>query len=172
MTTDPFDVPRPDPSILVSAKGDEEQRLWFVGIGAGLVVGTAVLVALLSALEAALPENWFGALGNANAVPLGLVFAAIGVGHFTLSEAFLGIVPPRGTWGGLWQVPAPGADKLGWSYSEYHTYWTGAAEVASGVLLAASGVGLVPMAVQRVDAFLMLLLCVAVPACLPDLLTD
>ena len=162
MNVDPFDVPRPDPAILVSAKEGSEQQLWVAGISAGLVVGTSVLVALLSVLENALPEGWFGTLGNANAVPLGLIFAAIGAAHFAKKEVFLGIVPPKGTWGGLWQVPAPGADELKLSYAEYHVYWTGAAEVGGGLLMAASGVGLLPIAVQRVDAFLLLLLCAAV----------
>ena len=159
---DPFDVPRPDPAILVSAKDEDEQRLWFAAIGAGLAVASALLVTVLSAAEVALPEGWFSTLGNANAVPLGVTFAAIGVAHFTLKEAFLDIVPPIGTWGGLWQVPAPGADELKLSYAEYHTAWTGVVEIVGGLALSASGFGLLPMAAQRVDAFLMLLLCIAV----------
>ena len=126
---DPFDVPRPDPAILISAKDGDVQKLWFAGINAGLIVSSAVVVQILSAIESLLPEGWFGAVGNAGAVPLGLLFAAIGVSHFTMKETFLGIVPPKGTWGGLWQVPAPGAEELKLSYEEYHTYWTGAAEV-------------------------------------------
>lgn len=162
MQTDPFDVPRPNPAILISAKSDSDQKLWVAGIGAGLVAGTGVLVSCLTLLEDILPDVWFATLGNLNAVPLGLIFAALGAAHFAKKEIFLGIVPPLGTWGGLWQVPAPGSDKLGLSYAEFHTYWTGAAEIGGGVLLAASGLGLVPMAVQRVDAFLMLLLTLAV----------
>ena len=159
--SDPFDVPRPDPAILVSAKDGKSQQLWVAGIGAGLTASTAITVSLLSVVEDVLPDA-FGALGNANAVPLGLVFAAIGAAHFAKKEIFLGIVPPKGTWGGLWQVPAPGAKELQLSYEEFHTFWTGAAEIAGGLLLAASGVGLVPATVQRVDALFMLLLCVAV----------
>ncbi len=162
MQADPFDVPRPEPAILISAKPPDEQKLWIGGISGGLLVSTALLVTLLSALESALPTGWFGTLGNLNSVPLGLVFAALGAAHFAKKETFLGIVPPLGTWGGLWQVPAPGAEKLGLSYEEYHTYWSGAAELLGGLLLAASGVGLVPVAVQQFDAFLMLLLTLAV----------
>lgn len=162
MKVDPFDVPRPDPAILISAKSDDEQKLWFAGINGGLLAGTAVLVSLLTALENVLPPGWFATLGNLNTVPLGLIFVAIGAAHFAQKEAFLGIVPPTGTWGGLWQVPAPGAEKLGLSYAEYHTYWTGVAELGGGLLLAASGIGLVPMSIQRLDALLMLLLTLVV----------
>ena len=162
MQADPFDVPRPDPGILISAKPPDEQKLWIGGISGGLLVGTTVLVTILSAVESALPPGWFGTLGNLNAVPLGLVFAALGAAHFAKKETFVGIVPPVGTWGGLWQVPAPGAEKLGLSYEEYHTFWSGAAELLGGLLLAASGIGLVPVAVQQFDAFLMLLLTLAV----------
>ena len=162
IAADPFDVPRPDAERLVSAKSDDDQKLWLAGIGTVTVVSTALLVSALSLLEGLLPDGWFAAVGNANAVPLGLLFAAIGVAHFTAKEMFIGIVPPKGTWGGLWQVPSPGADELGLSYAEYHTYWTGAAEMGGGLLLAASGVGLVPIAAQRLAAFLLLLLTAAV----------
>ena len=161
-TQDPFNVPRPDPAILISARPPDEQKLWIGGISAGLLVSTVLIVTLLSAVESALPAGWFGTLGNLGSVPLGLVFAALGAAHFAKKETFLGIVPPLGTWGGLWQVPAPGAENLGLSYAEYHTYWSGAAELLGGLLLAASGVGLVPVAVQQFDAFLMLLLTLAV----------
>lgn len=161
MQTDPFDVPRPDPSILISAKTPEEQKLWIGGITGGLAVGTVILVSLLSGIESALPTGWFGALGNIGTVPLGLIFALLGVAHFAKKETFLGIVPPKGTWG-LWQVPAPGAEELGLSYEEYHTYWTGVCELGGGLLLAASGFGLVPEFVQQFDAFLLFLLTLAV----------
>jgi len=162
MQTDPFDVPRPDPSILISAKTPDEQKLWVGGISGGLLASTAILVAILSAIENALPSGWFGTLGNIGAVPLGLIFAALGAAHFAKKETFTGIVPPIGTWGGLWQVPAPGAENLGLSYEDYHTYWTGACELLGGLLLAISGIGLVPEVVQQFDAFLLFLLTLAI----------
>ena len=128
--------PKPDPAILVSAKDDATQRAYFGGICGGIALG---------GLDAALPAGWFGAFRDfAWPVPLGAIFAAAGVGHFALRDAFLPIVPPRGAWGGLWQVPAPGADALGVTYAEYHCYWSGAAELAGGVGLAGAGLGLAP----------------------------
>lgn len=162
MGIDPFDVPRPDPAILISAKPSDEQKLWVGGMGVILIATTAATVSLLSAVESALPYGWFGTLGSAFSVPLGLIFAALGAAHFAKKETFLGIVPPPGTWGGLWGVPAPGAEELGLSYEEYHTYWTGACELAGGLILAASGLGLLPEAVQRLDASLLFLLTLAV----------
>ena len=159
---DPFDVPRPDPAILVSAKPEAEQKLWIAGIGAGIAAGVAVLVALISAIDPLLPADVVSFVGNANAVLIGLFFAGLGVAHFAVKDAFTGVVPPLGTWGGLWQVPAPGAEELKLSYAEYHVAWTGVAEVGGGLLLAASGLGLVPAALQQVDAFLLFLLTIAV----------
>lgn len=161
---DPFDVPRPDPSILISAKSPFEQKLWIAGISIGLLGGTYLLVTILSALENGLfPDTgWFGYLGNWGTVPLGTLYALIGVTHFVQKETFTGIVPPIGTWGGLWQVPAPGAEELDLSYEEYHTYWTGIAEVLGGLILAATGLGILPQWIQQCDAFLLLLLTLAV----------
>ena len=70
MQTDPFDVPRPDPSILISAKSPFEQKLWIAGISAGLFGGTFVLVSILTTLEGFAPDL-FGFLGNLSTVPLG-----------------------------------------------------------------------------------------------------
>jgi uncharacterized membrane protein len=88
---------------------------------------------------------------------------AAGVTHFTMKETYTAMVPPKGTWGGLWQVPAPYLEKIfkdAVSYEEYHVYWSGVAEIGGGLLLLASfGFGIVPMVVPAFLIFL-LLICV------------
>lgn len=152
---------RPDPSILLSAQGDTAQRVGVGLIGAGVLGGTVVTVNLLSALESVLPDGWFALWRDFTwPLPLGLIFMAAGVGHFVAKDSFSAIVPPMGTWGGLWQVPAPGADKVGLSYADYHTYWTGICEFGGGALLVAAGVGGVwPV---QIPAFLLFWLVAAV----------
>jgi uncharacterized membrane protein len=140
---------RPDPSILLSAQDDRTQRLGFIGISTSLALGTVGAVQFLSLVESILTTTivpisagWFQFVREtAGPVALGVLFAAAGVAHFVLSHTFGVMVPPRGTWGGMWQVPALGAEQLGWSYAEYHTYWTGVAELAGGIFLMASALG-------------------------------
>eukprot|EP00980_Cylindrotheca_fusiformis_P002789 scaffold667_cov117-Cylindrotheca_fusiformis.AAC.6 len=153
-------VARPDPSILVSAQSDEKQRAIVIAIGLGILGGTSVVVNFLSGLGDILPYGFLdNLLGFTIPVPLGLVFTFVGGTHFVYKDEYAAIVPPKGTWGGLWNVPAPGADKLGLTYEEYHALWSGAAEIGGGLLLVLGGLNAVPI---QLPALLLFLLTLAV----------
>lgn len=152
---------RPDTSILLAAQSDANQKLGIAAIVGSLGAGFFATVQLLTVVEDVLPTGWYEAWRDYTwPVPMGLIFFAAGISHFALKDTYTPMVPPLGTWGGLWQVPAPGADKLGLSYAEYHTFWTGAAEVGGGALLIAAGLfHVVPV---QIPAFLLFLLVVSV----------
>jgi uncharacterized membrane protein len=160
-------VERPDPKVLLSARDGETQKAGIAAIVAALAVGTYLCVQALTALEHLLPSGWFEAWRYYTwTVPMGAIFLLAGISHFALKDTFTSFVPPMGTWGGLWQVPAPGADKLGLTYEEYHSYWTGIAEIGGGLLLILSGFPFnVPLIPTQVPAFLLFLLtCAVTPA--------
>ena len=153
------DVERPDPSVLLSAQPEKFQRLGFVAICVSILVGTVFVVNLLSGLENLLPDGWFEVWRDFTwPLPFGLIFSAAGVAHFAMKDTFTAMVPPKGTWGGLWQVPAPGADKLGLTYEEFHTYWSGICEIGGGILLIIGGFNQSP----HLPAFLLFLLTATV----------
>lgn len=157
-------VERPDPSILLAAQSDTTQKLGILMIVASLGLGTVAIVNLLSVLEAILPDGWYSAWRDYTwPIPFGLIFIAAGVTHFTMKETYTAMVPPKGTWGGLWQVPAPYLGQIfkdTISYEEYHVYWSGLAEIGGGLLLLASfGFHIVPMIIPAFLLFL-LLICV------------
>ena len=132
-------------------------------ISAAIVVGTIISVQLLSGLENLLPDGWFAAWRDYTwPLGLGLIFTAAGVSHFTVKEAFCNIVPPYGCWGGLWKVPYP--EFLGLSYEEFHTIWTGVAEIVGGLWLIASGLGVVDVSPSVPSALLGLLVLAITPA--------
>jgi uncharacterized membrane protein len=83
----------------------------------------------------------------------------VGVLHFVAKDNFVKIVPPKGSWGGLWQAPSPFAEQLGVTYEEYHTYWTGIAEFIGGIWLLAGGLHFTD---TQVPAALLFLLTVGV----------
>lgn len=60
---------------------------------------------------------------------LGVIYAAAGVTHFTLEDAYVNIYPSKGAWG-FWNLP--GSPK-------FHVQWTGAAEILGGVGLLIGG---------------------------------
>jgi uncharacterized membrane protein len=156
---------RPDPSTLIAAKDATTQRLAVVTAFAALAAGTTACINLWHGPGEALTNAMLGSNGfeklTATIFPLvfGFVFAVVGVLHFVAKDNFVLIVPPRGTWGGLWQAPAPFADEFGVTYEEYHTYWTGIAEFLGGLWLFISGLGLTDTQVPAILLFL-LTICV------------
>lgn len=60
---------------------------------------------------------------------LGAIYAAAGVTHFTLQDAYENIYPQKGAWG-IWYLPGS---------AEFHVKWTGVAEILGGVGLLIGG---------------------------------
>jgi uncharacterized membrane protein len=98
-------------------------------------------------------------LGVAVPIPVGLLYILLGVSHFVYKDGYAAVVPPNGSWGGLWSIPAPGAKQLGLSDAEYHVLWTGLAEIGGGALLVLGGLNVIPI---QIPAFLLFLLTLAV----------
>lgn len=107
---------------VVSSQPEDTQRTVFAGILAAIAAGTVLSCSVLGpAISAYLPsflqvhgDSWF---------PLGPIFMAAGVAHFTEEQGFKNMYPHQGAWG-LWYLP--GSDK-------FHVQWTGVAEVLGGL---------------------------------------
>jgi len=151
---------RPNPSVLLAAQSPLVQKLGVLGICTILGGGTLASIHLLTLLEEVMPYGWYDFWRDATwPIGFGGIYLAAGIAHFTSKQAFVNIVPPYGTWG-LWKVPAPGAQTLGLTYGEYHTYWTGIAEIGGGILLLGSL--LTDNIPVEVPSFLLFLLTIAV----------
>ena len=165
-------IPRPDPAILLSSQSDSVQQLGILAIATTLGLGTYGVIQGLTLLEQILPLGWYTTWRDVTwPVPFGLIFIAAGIAHFVMKDTFTAMVPPKNTWGGLWQVPAPFLEEISslttsrpLSYAEYHVYWSGLAEIGGGLLLIVSFIhpNWVPMSIPALLIFL--LLCVVTPA--------
>jgi uncharacterized membrane protein len=154
------EVESPDASILLSAQSDSMQQVGVIGIGAGILGGTFLIVEFLSWLQTSLPAGFFDTVLDFTVpIPLGLLYILLGATHFVYKDGYAAIVPPIGSWGGLWNVPAPGAKQLGLSNADYHVFWTGLAEIGGGILLILGGLNAIPI---QIPAFLLFLLTLAV----------
>jgi len=160
----PTTTTRPDPAVLLSSADQNTQKLGIAAIVGGLTAGTAVSGQVLNYLEVVLPTSLYDPFYTVLPVVLGTVIAAAGVAHFAIEDTFTSFVPPRGTWGGLWQVPAPGAEQLGITYEQYHNYWTGIAEIGGGILLIMGRFHIVVPNIQIPAALLFLLVAAVTPA--------
>ena len=82
----------------------------FFTVSGAVIVGTILTIGFLSGFEDFLPNGWFLAWRDFM-WPLGLVLilTMAGVSHFTVTNTFRNTVR---RWGGLRQVPAPGARVL------------------------------------------------------------
>jgi uncharacterized membrane protein len=161
-------VERPDPSILLSSQSDTIQQLGIVGIVSALGIGTYGIIQVLTLLEQILPYGWYATWRDYTwPIPFGLIFITAGVAHFTMKETFTAMVPPKNTWGGLWQIPTPFIESISstlktpLSYAEYHVYWSGIAEASGGLLLIISFFfpNIIPVTIPAFLIFL-LLICV------------
>lgn len=121
-----------DPSTLISAKDDRTQQLNFILICGGVLGGSIVFLNLYNILEVVLPSPIFAPFYTVLPYVLSSAFIAAGIAHFAIEDTFTSFVPPRGSWGGLWQVPSPGSDQMGLTYEQYLSFLSGIAEILVG----------------------------------------
>ena len=121
-----------DPSTLISAQDDQTQQTSFILISSGILAGSIVFLNLYNFLEVVLPPAIFDPFYTVLPYVLSFAFISAGIAHFAVEDTFTSFVPPKGSWGGLWQVPSPGSEELGLTYEQYHSFWSGIAEVLVG----------------------------------------
>lgn len=121
-----------DPNTLISAQDDRTQQLSFALICSGVLAGSVVFLNFYNYLEVVLPPSIFAPFYTVLPYVLSSAFIAAGIAHFAIEDTFTSFVPPKGSWGGLWQVPSPGSDSLGLTYEQFHSFWSGIAEVIVG----------------------------------------
>lgn len=124
-----------DPDTLISAQDDRTQQLSFIVVCSGIFSGSIAFIYLYNFLEGVLPSSIFDPFYTILPCVLSSAFIAAGIAHFALEDTFTSFVPPKGSWGGLWQVPSPGSEQLGLTYEQYHSFWSGIAEVIVGISL-------------------------------------
>ena len=131
-----------DPRTLISSQDAQTQQIAFVSICIGILGGSFLFLEVYNYLELLLPAWAFNPFYNVLPYILSSAFIAAGISHFALEDTFTSFVPPKGSWGGLFIVPAPFSKQLNLTYAQYHSYWTGLAEILVGtsLILTTSGV--------------------------------
>lgn len=132
-----------DPDTLLSARDEATQQMGFLAIFLSVVAGSFGFVSIYDSAENFLSRETFAPFYSILPYVLSSAYIAAGISHFALRDTFEAFVPPKGSWGGLWQIPAPYSDNLGLSYERYHNYWSGVAEIILGISMAAVTAGLV-----------------------------
>lgn len=94
----------------------EQQQQVVIAILGGLGLSTNLVSALSD------PGSWAGGIGAV--VFFGLLFVAAGWSHFKLPGEYESMMPEKGAWGGLWNLPGD---------ASWHVQWTGVAEILGGL---------------------------------------
>lgn len=138
---------------VVSQLPEAQQAAAFAAIAAGIAAGTFLCAGVVGpAVSAHLPsflqvtaKSWF---------PLGPIFAAAGVAHFTEEQGFKDMYPHQGAWG-FWRLP--GSDT-------FHVQWTGVVEIlgGAGLCLGALPFDFVPSWLSPASALGLFFLTIAV----------
>jgi uncharacterized membrane protein len=132
------------------------QAAVFAAIALAIAAGTYVSCTTVGpALSTNLPsflqvhrDSWF---------PLGPIFLAAGIAHFTEEQGFKNMYPHEGAWG-FWYLPGS---------PQFHVYWTGVAEILGGLglMLGALPFEAIPSWLSPASAYgLFLLTAVVTPA--------